>query len=201
MANENMIQFLRGSVANLPQNATEGALYFTKDEGIYLGMADGSYHRYGDFITVADVKALPTDGAHATCMYYCTAENILARYDSAKGWIQINKQPTAEEMKTLLGLGDLADLSEVTENNLGKDLAEKINNKVDKVTGKSLVDDEEITKLAGVSAGANKVENVGDGKIKIDGEEVTVYAHPKKHAIAEVDGLETALAGLQEKGD
>lgn len=107
MANE-MIRFLRGDVKNLPQTATEGALYFTRDEGIYLGMADGSYHRYGDFITVADVKALPTDGAHATCMYYCTAENILARYDSAKGWIQINKQPTAEEMKTLLGLGSAA---------------------------------------------------------------------------------------------
>lgn len=105
---ENMIKFLRGNVANLPQTATEGALYFTKDEGIYLGMADGSYHRYGDFITVANVEALPTAGAHATCMYYCTAENILARYDSAKGWIQINKQPTAEEMKTLLGLGSAA---------------------------------------------------------------------------------------------
>ena len=108
MANENMIKFLRGNVANLPQTATEGALYFTKDEGIYLGMADGSYHRYGDFITVADVNALPVTGAHATCMYYCTAENILARYDSVKGWIQINKQPTAEELKTLLGLGSAA---------------------------------------------------------------------------------------------
>ena len=108
MANENMIKFLRGNVANLPQNATAGALYFTKDEGIYLGMDDGSYHRYGDFITVTDVKALPATGAHATCMYYCTAENILARYDSVKGWIQINKQPTAEEMKTLLGLGSAA---------------------------------------------------------------------------------------------
>jgi hypothetical protein len=108
MANENMIKFLRGNVANLPQNATEGALYFTKDEGIYLGMADGSYHRYGDFITVANVQALPATGAHATCMYYCTEENILARYDTAKGWIQINKQPTKEEMKTLLDLGSYA---------------------------------------------------------------------------------------------
>ena len=127
MANENMIKFLRGNVANLPQTATAGALYFTKDEGIYLGMEDGSYHRYGDFITVADVDSLPTSGAHATCMYYCTKENILARYDSAKGWIQINKQPTAEEMKTLLGLGSLAYKSEVAEGDLNSDLAAKIN--------------------------------------------------------------------------
>lgn len=108
MANENMIKFLRGNVANLPQTATEGALYFTKDEGIYLGMADGSYHRYGDFIIVENVQSLPATGAHETCMYYCTAENILARYDAVKGWVQINKQPTADEMKTLLSLGSAA---------------------------------------------------------------------------------------------
>ena len=58
MANENMmIKFLRGNVANLPQTATEGAVYFTKDEGLYLGLADGSYHRYGDFITVDNVAS------------------------------------------------------------------------------------------------------------------------------------------------
>ena len=128
MANESMIKFLRGNVANLPQTATNGALYFTKDEGIYLGMADGSYHRYGDFITVANVAALPTTGAHATCMYYCTAENILARYDATENaWIQINKQPTADEMKVLLGLGSMAYKSEVAEADLNSALAKKIN--------------------------------------------------------------------------
>ena len=127
MANESMIKFLRGNVANLPQKATADALYFTKDEGIYLGMEDGSYHRYGDFITVANVAALPATGAHATCMYYCTAENILARYDSEKGWIQINKQPTAEEMKTLLGLGTMAYKSEIAEADLSTALKEKVN--------------------------------------------------------------------------
>lgn len=108
MANENMIKFLRGNVANLPQTATAGALYFTKDEGVYIGLENGTYHRYGDFITVADVNSLPASGAHEKCMYYCTSENILARYDSVKGWVQINKQPTAEELKTLLGLGSAA---------------------------------------------------------------------------------------------
>lgn len=124
---ENMLKFLRGNVANLPQTATPGALYFTKDEGVYLGLENGTYHRYGDFITVADVKSLPATGAHETCMYYCTSENILARYDSVKGWIQINKQPTAEELKTLLGLGSLAYLSEVSEDNLNAALKEKVN--------------------------------------------------------------------------
>ena len=108
MADNTMIQFLKGSVANLPAQATPGALYFTTDEGVYLGQADGTYHRYGDFIIVDNVQSLPSSGAHTNCMYYCKTENILAKYDTAKGWVQINKQPTAEEMKTLLGLSDYA---------------------------------------------------------------------------------------------
>ncbi len=254
MANENMIKFLRGNVADLPQTATAGALYFTKDEGVYLGLENGSYHRYGDFITVADVNALPTAGAHATCMYYCTAENILARYDSAKGWIQINKQPTADEMKTLLGLGSAAYtdstaydaagaadavreyVGDIPNGDDGNPIAESvvayINKKTDgiatsgnlealgarvttaegeidalqeasakhveKVEGKSLILDTEIERLAGMSDGANKVEASENGKIKIDGVDTVVYTHPEKHAIAEVDGLDTALAGKQD---
>ena len=125
---ENMIKFLRGNVANLPQTATAGALYFTKDEGIYMGMEDGSYHRYGEFIVVADVDSLPASGAHDTCMYYCVKENILAKYDSTKGsWTQINKQPDAETLKTILGLGTLAYKSEVAEGDLNADLKAKVN--------------------------------------------------------------------------
>lgn len=94
---ENMIKFLRGNVATLPQTATEGALYFTKDEGVYLGLADGSYHRYGDFIKVDAVADLPTAGAHQNCMYYCVAENVLAKWNGTE-WVQINKQKTLAEL-------------------------------------------------------------------------------------------------------
>lgn len=94
---ENMIKFLRGDVANLPANATEGAVYFTKDEGVYLGLGDGTYHRYGDFIAVSNVDALPVAGAHETCMYYCIAENILAKWNGS-AWVQINKQKTLAEL-------------------------------------------------------------------------------------------------------
>lgn len=94
---ENMIKFLRGNVASLPQTATAGAVYFTKDEGLYLGLADGSYHRYGDFIEVANVDSLPAEGAHIKAMYYCAAENILAKWNGTK-WVQINKQQTLAEL-------------------------------------------------------------------------------------------------------
>ena len=116
MANENMIQFLRGNVANLPETATAGALYFTKDEGIYLGLEDGSYHRYGDFITVDSVEDIPAKGARANCMYYCVAENILARYDAENSkWVQVNKQPTAEELYAALGIASLATKAELND--------------------------------------------------------------------------------------
>lgn len=77
-----------------------------------------------------------------------------------------------------------------------------ISGKVDKVTGKSLIADSEITRLAGMSDGANKVEKSNtNGNIKVDGQEVTVYTHPAKHEIADVTGLQDALDGKQAVGD
>lgn len=288
-----MIKFFKGLETSLPASGVNGALYITTDEGaIYLGTGTGM-KRLGDFVQVDNVASLPTK-AHETCLYYCVAENILAKWNGTE-WKQVNKQPTTEELKTLLGLGSLAYLSEVTEANLSAELAEKVNaasegnhahlnkdeldkvadgdvekwnaayahsqedhapanaqenviesvkvngaaleikdkavditvptgalagkdevakddlaealateidNKVAKEDGKSLVLDTEISKLAGVSEGANKVEkSETNGNIKIDGEEVVVYTHPDKHAIADVTGLQDALNGLQARGD
>lgn len=128
MANSNMIKFYRGLLANLPATGENGALYITTDEGsIYYGTGTGM-KRLGDYIMVDAIENLPTDGANATSLYYCVKENVLCRYDSDNSkWVQINKQPTAEEMKTLLGLGSLAYKSEVAEGDLNADLAAKIN--------------------------------------------------------------------------
>ena len=82
------------------------------------------------------------------------------------------------------------------------DVEAELAKKVDKVTGKSLIADSEITRLAGMSDGANKVEaSATNGSIKIDGVDTVVYTHPEKHAIADVTGLQDALNGLQAKGD
>ena len=120
-----MIKFFKGLEASLPSTGVNGALYITTDEGaIYLGTGTGM-KRLGDFVQVDNVAALP-EKAHESCLYYCVAENILAKWNGTE-WKQINKQPTAEEMKTLLGLGSMAYLSEVAEANLNADLAAKIN--------------------------------------------------------------------------
>lgn len=106
MANENMIKFYRGLVANLPTAGADGAFYVTTDEGaIYYGTGTG-IKRLGDFIQVANVASLPAN-AHETCLYYCVAENILAKWNGTE-WKQINKQPTAAELKELLGLDNYA---------------------------------------------------------------------------------------------
>ena len=78
-------------------------------------------------------------------------------------------------------------------------LAAEFAKKVDKVTGKSLIADTEIARLAAMSDGANKVEaSEANGKIKIDGVETAVYTHPAEHAMTEITGLDTALAGKQD---
>ena len=84
-------KFFQGLVANLPVSSVEGALYFTKDENIYLGIADGKYKRYGDFNLVDNIAALPQSGANSNALYYCKEENVLARYDKGTSkWVQIN---------------------------------------------------------------------------------------------------------------
>ena len=120
-----MIKFFKGLEANLPAAGTNGALYITTDEGaIYLGTGTGM-KRLGDFIQVANVAALP-EKAHESCLYYCVAENILAKWNGTE-WKQINKQPTADELKVLLGLGAMAYKSEVAEGDLNADLKAKVN--------------------------------------------------------------------------
>lgn len=311
-----MIKFYKGAVASLPSVGVNGAIYITNDEGgIYLGTGTGM-KRLGDFIQVDAVANLPTNGANVSALYYCVSENVLAKWNGSE-WIQINKQRTKEEAVALLGLGSLAYLSEVSEDNLSTDLKEKVNaaaegnhahlnkDELDKIAdgdvekwgtaythsqtahapadaqaniiesvkvngtaleitdkavditvptgalaGKDEVAKDDLTealateidsKVASVTAGdasvivggtataptvstkisaaegnaltlaedglkviipeSTKVEaSETNGNIKVDGEEVTVYTHPDKHTIAEVDGLETALAGKETAG-
>lgn len=114
---------------------------------------------------------------------------------------EIAKKVTAVEGKDLIATSEIERLATLANYDDTK-IKEDISKKVDAETGKSLVADSEITKLSGVSAGANKVEaSTNNGRIKIDGVETAVYTHPDKHAIADVDGLQAALNGLQAKGD
>lgn len=76
--------------------------------------------------------------------------------------------------KAQVGLGNVDNTSDDNKP-ISKATQAVLSNKVDKVEGKSLILDTEITRLAGMSDGANKVEASTNGKIKIDGSEVSVY--------------------------
>lgn len=254
-----LLKFLKGNYSNLNNAAiAEGQVLICGDTGeMFVDIASDKRVKIGDFTVVANIaalEALDATSVPTSRLYYVEDGNILAR-SNGTSWVQVNKQPTIEELKVNLGLGSLAYKSEVAEGDLSSALKEKVNaaaegnhshsnkgvldgitadditnwndavskehthtfveselnkiaagdvekwnNKVDKETGKSLVLDTEITKLAGVSEGANKVENVGGGKIKIDGTEVTVYAHPDKHAIDDVTGLQDAIDDAKKAG-
>ena len=85
-----MIKFYRGQLANLPEVGALGAMYITTDEGgIYYGTGEGM-KRLGDFVQVANVASLPESGANQSALYYCAAENILAKWNGSS-WSQINK--------------------------------------------------------------------------------------------------------------
>ena len=164
-----MIKFFKGLEASLPTSGVNGALYITTDEGgIYLGTGTG-IKRLGDFVQVANVASLPAK-AHESCLYYCVAENILAKWNGTE-WKQINKQPTAEEMKTLLGLGSMAYKSEVVEGDLSAELAEKVN-----------------AASEGNHSHSNK--DVIDG---ITSEKVTAWDAAEGNAKGYADGLNTAM--------
>ena len=164
-----MIKFFKGLEASLPASGVNGALYITTDEGaIYLGTGTGM-KRLGDFVQVANVASLP-EKAHENCLYYCVAENILAKWNGSE-WKQVNKQPTVEEMKTLLGLGSLAYKSEVVEGDLNSDLAAKIN-------------------------AASGAQHGHDNKDVIDGitaEKVSAWDAAEGNAKTYADGLNTAM--------
>lgn len=253
------LKFLKGNYNSLKSAAiAEGQILICGDTAeMFVDVSASNRVKIGDFTVVTNItalEALDATSVPTSRLYYVEDGNILAR-SNGTSWIQVNKQPTTEELKTLLGLKDLAYLSEVSEDNLSVALKEKVNaaadgnhshsnkalldtytqteanladavakkhehtnadelakiatgdvekwnNKVDKVTGKSLVSDTEITKLTGISTGANKVEaSTVNGNIKIDGVATVVYTHPDTHAISEVSGLQDALNSKLESSD
>lgn len=269
-----MVKFYKGLLASLPTTGDNGSIYITSDEGgIYLGTGT-SMKRLGDFIQVDSVSSLPVSGASTSALYYCVAENILAKWNNSQ-WVQINKQKALAELggvaqsvydtkiaaletadsknttaienlkeyvgtiptgatatdivgyvqEKTTGIATSANLEEIgarvttAEGNIDAieavidkikdgtnidsfaDVETKLAEKVDEVAGKSLVSDTEITKLAGITAGANKVEaSSTNGKIKIDGVETVVYTHLENHTISEIDGLQAAIDDAKQAG-
>lgn len=89
------VSFKKGNLADLAATAiVEGQILITTDErSMYVDVGEGQRIRLGDFIEVANVAALAAEKEKAnlsqTALYYCTEENILAKYNGTD-FVQIN---------------------------------------------------------------------------------------------------------------
>lgn len=126
-----LLKFLKGNYSNLNNAAiAEGQVLICGDTGeMFVDVASDKRVKIGDFTVVANItalEALDATSVPTSRLYYVEEGNILAR-SNGTSWIQVNKQPSTEEMKTLLGLGSMAYISEVAEANLSTDLKAKVN--------------------------------------------------------------------------
>lgn len=194
--------FKKGLLANLPTSYSAGTFYVTTDErAMYLDIDDSTRIRLGDFIQVAAVENLPTTGASTSALYYCVKENILAKYDGSE-WTQINKQPTADEMKILLGLGAMAYKSEVAEGDLNSDLAKKINDASAANHGhdnKDVIDGITADKVAAWDAAEGNAKTYADGlntamNTRVEALEAIDHEHANKDLLDTYTQTEANLA-------
>ena len=159
---------------------------------VLMKVGDGT----SNFNSLKYVSALAADVNSYAKMKDTDFEAQVKSFASAE--LSEDIQANAEAIEALKALvGTEAVTTQITNAIAALNLA---NTYVAKESGKSLVSNTEITKLTTVSEGANKVEASTNGKIKIDGVDTTVYTHPDKHTITEVDGLQTALDGKSNTG-
>lgn len=144
-------------------------------------------------------------------------DTLKEQYDTAYTHSQADHAPADAEKNTIESISVNGEKQTITDENVDITVPTKVSElendeeyvvtdtfnqelakKVDKVDGYSLVDDEEITKLGGVSAGANKVESSAtNGNIKIDGVETVVYTHPTSHTASEISDFATEVAKVK----
>lgn len=133
-----LLKFLKGNYSSL-NNASiaEGQILITKDtREIFVDVDASTRIKIGDFITVANMDALPAaSSVPTTRLYYVEDGNILARSNGTE-WVQVNKQKTAAELKEMLGIGTLETKEDATAKlNAAKkytdDEAKKVQDEVD----------------------------------------------------------------------
>jgi hypothetical protein len=129
-----MLKFLKGNYAGLSNAAiAEGQVLICGDTGeMFVDVAAGKRVKIGDFTIVANTAALDALDASTiptTRLYYVEEGNILARFDGTS-WSQINKQLTADQIKTMISLSSyetkadaaqkLVDAKAYTDQEIGK---------------------------------------------------------------------------------
>lgn len=102
MANT-MVSFKRGSDLSKLAIADGQFIVNTAERSIYVDIGTERL-RIGDFVSVANLAALPTAGANETALYYVEDINCLAKWNGT-GWTQINRDSGAVNF-TVTGVGN-----------------------------------------------------------------------------------------------
>lgn len=210
-ANMSMRQVAQAEVEAAAGNyatSAQGALADTAVQEITTGSANGTISVDGEDVAVKGLGDAAYRGVDTLATL--DSQNLVT---SGAVAIQLGLKADASS------LGDLAGKDEVAKSDLAEDLKTEIEGKVASVAA----GDKSIT-MGGTataptvavnisSAEGNAIELADDGlkvilpestkveasetngNIKVDGQEVTVYTHVDKHAIADVDGLQDALDG------
>lgn len=92
-----MVSFKRGSNLNNLAITDGQFIVNTNERSIYVDVGTERL-RIGDFVSVANIAALPEAGAHTTALYYVEDINCLAKWDGAT-WVQINRDTGVKEVK------------------------------------------------------------------------------------------------------
>lgn len=202
------IRFKQGSLAALAgQSISNGTLWFTTDEAaIYLDANDKRV-RFGDYITVERVSALPADGhAYESALYYAKEENILARWDKTNSkWVQLNAAGLSEI--TVTGNGNvLAGASVVYDAETGKKkltfttasvaTSEGLETLQTKVNGLSDRMDKADAKLAGIEDGQTVTGLISAAQNTLQGNINTVSERAEK-GITDAAAAKTYAEGVQ----
>lgn len=203
------IRFKQGSLAALGSQAiSNGTLWFTTDEAaIYLDV-NNERVRFGDYITVDRVSALPAAGhAYESALYYAKEENILARWDkTASKWVQLNAAGLSEIAVT--GTGNvLSGASVVYDAETGKKkltfttasvaTSEGLQSLQTRVTGLEGRADKIEAKLADVAEGQTVGGLISAAKTEIQGKIDAVDALADQ-GIADAAAASAAAAKVQE---
>lgn len=177
-------------------NPSTSALYYITDGNILAKWDGAKYVQINVQKTLAELGGV-SEATFNALASKVNALEVIGGQANVIETVKVNGTAltvTDKAVDVIVPTGALASKDSVAKTDLTSELSAEIDNKVVKENGKSLISDSEITRLAGMSDGANKVEaSETNGSIKIDGVDTVVYTHPDKHAIDDVTGLQDAL--------
>ena len=196
-----LLKFLKGNYSSLNGKAiAEGQILICGDTGeMFVDVAADKRVKIGDFVvidTLAKLEALDAASVPTSRLYYVEDGNILAR-SNGSDWVQINKQPTADQIKTMIGLADYE-----TKTDAAQKLTDAKAYTDELANGQVKANTEAIAKLNGdASTEGSVAKAVADAKALVDADvaDVAAIANKNKEDIAAINNEETGILA-QAKG-